>query len=64
MKKNIIIITMTLVIILLVSFSDNVEASDKFSSKGKIVFTNRTEGRNDDVIFDAADFEKLANVCQ
>lgn len=39
-------------------------ASSGFKSQGKIVFTNGTSTTRDDVIFDAADFERLAAVCK
>lgn len=39
-------------------------ADSQFNSQGKIVFTNGTESTDDDVIFDAKDFERLADVCR
>lgn len=59
---NISIITMTVSIILSSSIIGN--AAGRFQSQGKIVFTNKTASSEDDVIFDAEDFERLAEVCK
>ncbi len=59
---NISIITMTVSIILSSFIIGN--AAGRFQSQGKIVFTNKTASGEDDVIFDAADFERLAKACK
>ena len=59
---NISIIAMTISIILSSSIIGN--AARRFQSQGKIVFTNKTASSEDDVIFDAADFERLAEACR
>lgn len=63
MRTNTIMILVTLLMVLLVSVTGNAEEKH-FNSQGKIIFDNRTEDPADDVVFDAADFNKLANVCR
>lgn len=62
MKRNIIMILATLLIIACMSFTTH--ASTRFKSQGKIVFTNKTDDISDDVIFDASDFSRLETVCK
>lgn len=61
-RINIIMVVMTLIFIL--AFSITGKASGSFKSHGKIVFNNKTVSTRDDVIFDASDFERLAQVCK
>ena len=66
MKKtariNIIMVVISLVFIM--AFSITGKAAGSFKSQGRIVFNNKTESTRDDVIFDAGDFERLAQVCR
>lgn len=59
---NISLVIMTLLIAAMISCIGN--ATEQFHSQGRIVFTNGTDRTDDDVIFDAKDFEKLATVCK
>ena len=61
-RTNICLMIMTLLIAAAISSVGN--AAEQFHSQGRIVFTNGTERTDDDVIFDAKDFEKLAAVCR
>lgn len=61
-RINIIMVIMTLIFIMI--FSITGRASGSFKSQGRIVFNNKTASTRDDVIFDASDFEKLAQVCK
>jgi len=61
-RINIIMLAMTLIFIIMSSITG--KASGRFNSQGKIVFNNKTTSTKDDVIFDASDFEKLAQLCK
>ncbi|MBD5469913.1 MAG: hypothetical protein HDR19_01985 [Lachnospiraceae bacterium] len=61
-RINVLMVVMTLIFIMV--FSITGRASDRFKSQGKIVFNNKTVSTKDDVIFDAGDFETLAEVCK
>lgn len=61
-RINIIMIAITLGLIM--AFSMTRKASGRFKSQGRIVFNNKTTSTRDDVIFDADDFERLAQVCK
>lgn len=61
-RTNICLMIMTLLIAATISCVGN--AAEQFHSQGRIVFTNGTERTDDDVIFDAKDFEKLASICR
>lgn len=54
-----IIATMVLIFPML-----RVSASDGFRSQGRIVYTNGTPETEDDVIFDASDLDRLAEICR
>ncbi len=58
------IIMMVMAFMLIMAFSIVGKASGNFRSQGKIVFTNKTASTRDDVIFDAGDFERLAQICR
>lgn len=62
MKKKIIMISVTGILIISNTLIAN--ATTNFNSQGKIVFTNGTDDAEDDVIFDAGDFARLATVCE
>lgn len=62
-RTNIAIIIFTLAISMVFPYVKS-SASGSFKSQGKIVFTNGTSTTRDDVIFDSADFERLAAVCK
>lgn len=62
MRKKIILISVTGILIISNTLLAN--ATTNLNSQGKIVFTNGTDDTSDDVIFDAADFERLAAVCK
>ena len=51
-RINVIMISVTLMAVLLLSVKGKAE-ENQFNSQGKIVFDNRTEDTDDDVIFDA-----------
>jgi len=61
-KKNIIMIGFTVILIFATAFVSS--AASSFNSQGKIVFTNGTSTTSDDVVFDAGDFARLASVCE
>lgn len=67
MKQNtgisILLVVLTLVIAAIVPIV-NASASNGFRSQGKFVFTNGTDDTSDDVVFDAEDFKRLADVCR
>lgn len=69
MKQNtrisilLVVVVLTLVIAAVVPMA-KAFASGGFRSQGKFVFTNGTDDTNDDVVFDAEDFERLADVCR
>ena len=62
-RINVIMISVTLMAVLLLSVKGKAE-ENQFNSQGKIVFDNRTEDTDDDVIFDAGDFNRLAFTCR
>ena len=61
-RINIVMVVITMVFIM--AFSITGKASGGFKSQGKIVFNNKTASTRDDVIFDADDFDRLAQVCR
>ncbi len=61
-RINIIMVAMTLGIIM--AYSMTGKAAGSFKSQGRIVFNNKTASTRDDVIFDAGDFERLAQICR
>lgn len=61
-RINIIMVVITMVFIM--AFSITGRASGGFKSQGRIVFNNKTTSTRDDVIFDAGDFDRLAQVCR
>ncbi len=61
-RINIIMVVMAFMFIM--AFSIVGKASGNFRSQGKIVFTNKTASTRDDVVFDAGDFERLAQICR
>lgn len=66
MKKStrINIMMMVMTLMFMMAFSITGKASGGFHSQGKIVFNNKTSSTRDDVIFDAEDFNRLAQVCR
>lgn len=62
-KTNIIMVSVTLLAVLLLSGKGKAEESP-FKSQGKIVFDNGTQDTADDVVFDSADFNRLAYTCR
>ena len=60
---NIMMVFVTLLMVVLISITGRAEEKI-FNSQGKIIFNNRTEDTSDDVIFDAGDFNKLADICR
>lgn len=63
-RINIIMISVTLLMVLLFPLSGRVRAENQFNSQGRIIFDNRTGDDVDDVIFDADDFNRLAFTCR
>jgi hypothetical protein len=63
-QVNIIMMVMVMAFMFIMAFSMVGKASGNFRSQGKIVFTNKTASTRDDVIFDAGDFERLAQICR
>lgn len=55
-------VAMTLGIIM--AYSMTGKAAGSFKSQGRIVFNNKTASTRDDVIFDAGDFERFAQICR
>lgn len=68
MKQNtrisILLVVVVLTLVIAVVPMAKAFASGGFRSQGKFVFTNGTDDTNDDVVFDAEDFERLADVCR
>lgn len=56
-------VSVTLLAVLLLSGKGKAEESP-FKSQGKIVFDNGTQDTADDVVFDSADFNRLAYTCR
>lgn len=62
-RTNVIMVSVTLLAVLLLSGKGKAEEG-AFKSQGKIVFDNGTRDTADDVVFDSADFNRLAYTCR
>lgn len=62
-RINILLVALTLVIAAIAPMV-KASASNGFRSQGKFIFTNGTDDTSDDVVFDAEDFGRLADVCR
>ena len=60
---NITMVSVTFLTALLVSIPGNAREG-QFNSQGRIIFDNKTSSTTDDVVFDAADFDRLAFTCR
>lgn len=62
-RTNVIMVSVTLLAVLLLSGKGKAEEG-AFKSQGRIVFDNGTQDTADDVVFDSADFNRLAYICR
>lgn len=63
-KTNVIMVSVTLLAAFLLLSGKGKAEEGAFKSQGKIVFDNGTRDTADDVVFDSADFNRLAYTCR
>lgn len=63
-KTNVIMVSFTLLAALLLLSGKGKAEESPFKSQGEIVFDNGTRDTADDVVFDSADFNRLAYICR
>lgn len=61
---NVIMVSVTLLAAFLLLSGEGKAEEGMFKSQGKIVFDNGTQDTADDVVFDSADFNRLAYTCR